>query len=100
MLQGFLGKKIGMSQIFRDDGRVVPVTVIQAGPCFVVQLKTMETDGYEAVQLGMDEAKKANKPMRGHMKNTQVCRYLREVPADALSEFHVGQSINVDIFAP
>ena len=100
MLQGYLGKKVGMSQVFREDGRVVPVTVIAAGPCFVVQLKTMEKDGYEAVQLGMGEDKKANKPMRGHMKESQVCRYLREVATDDLSEFHVGQSISVDIFQP
>lgn len=100
MLQGYLGKKIGMSQVFREDGRVVPVTVIQAGPCFVVQLKTKGTDGYEAVQLGMGESKRANKPQRGHMKNSQVCRYLREVRADDSSEFQVGQSIGVDIFQP
>ena len=100
MLQGFLGKKIGMSQIFRDDGRVVPVTVIEAGPCIVVQVKTKETDGYEAVQLGFGKAKRPNKPMSGHMANSEACRYLREVKADDVSEFQVGQRLSVDIFQP
>ena len=100
MLQGFLGRKIGMTQVFRDDGRVVPVTIIEAGPCLVTQIKTTETDGYEAVQLGFLEAKKPNKPMRGHMRSGQVSRYLREVKADDVNEFRVGQSISVDIFEP
>ena len=98
MLQGFLGKKIGMTQIFREDGRVVPVTVIQAGPCVVTQVKTKETDGYEAVQLGFDEVKKRNKPLSGHLKDSRLSRYLREVSSDNSSEFEVGQTIRVDIF--
>ncbi|MCH8892395.1 MAG: 50S ribosomal protein L3 [Chloroflexi bacterium] len=98
MLQGFLGKKIGMTQIFREDGRVVPVTVIEAGPCVVTQVKTMETDGYEAVQLGFGEVKRRNKPLSGHLKNSRLSRYLREVSADDTSEFKVGQTISVDIF--
>ncbi|MCH9017838.1 MAG: 50S ribosomal protein L3 [Chloroflexi bacterium] len=98
MLQGFLGKKIGMTQIFREDGRVVPVTVIEAGPCVVTQVKTMETDGYEAVQLGYGEVKRRNKPLSGHLKNSRLSRYLREVTADDTSEFKVGQTISVDIF--
>jgi len=98
MLQGFLGKKIGMTQIFREDGRVVPVTVIQAGPCVVTQVKTKETDGYDAVQLGFGEAKRRNKPLSGHLKNSRLSRYLREVSADDASEFEVGQTIGVDIF--
>ena len=98
MLQGFLGKKIGMTQIFREDGRVVPVTVIQAGPCVVTQVKTKETDGYEAVQLGFGDVKRRNKPESGHLKNSRLSRYLREVATDDTSEFEVGQSIGVDIF--
>ncbi len=98
MLQGFLGKKIGMTQIFREDGRVVPVTVIEAGPCVVTQVKTKETDGYEAVQLGFGEVKRRNKPLSGHLKNSRLSRYLREVTADDSSEFEVGQTIGVDIF--
>ena len=100
MIQGFLGKKIGMTQVFRDDGRVVPVTVIEAGPCIVTQIKTQESDGYEAVQLGFGETKRLTKARAGHLKNNWNCRYLREVKADDLSEFEVGQSIGVDIFEP
>ncbi len=98
MLQGFLGKKIGMTQIFREDGRVVPVTVIQAGPCVITQVKTKETDGYEAVQLGYGEVKRRNRPLSGHLKDSRLSRYLREVTADDTSEFAVGQMIGVDIF--
>ena len=98
MLQGFLGKKIGMTQIFREDGRVVPVTVIQAGPCVVTQVKTKETDGYEAVQLGFGDVKRRNKPESGHLKNSRLSQYLREVGTDDTSEFEVGQAIGVDIF--
>ncbi len=98
MLQGFLGKKIGMTQIFREDGRVVPVTVIEAGPCVVTQVKTLESDGYEAVQLGFGDVKRRNKPQAGHLKNSKLSRYLREVSTDDTSEFEVGQTISVDIF--
>ena len=98
MLQGFLGKKIGMTQIFREDGKVVPVTVIQAGPCVVTQVKTMETDGYEAVQLGFGDVKRRNKPQAGHLKNSKLSRYLREVTTDDTNGFTIGQSIGVDIF--
>ena len=98
MLQGFLGKKIGMTQIFRDDGMVVPVTLIEAGPCVVTQIKTKETDGYEAVQLGFGEVKRRNKPISGHLKNSRLSRYLREVQADDPTEFSVGQTVGVDIF--
>jgi large subunit ribosomal protein L3 len=100
MLRAFLGKKIGMTQIYEEGGNVVPVTVIQAGPCFVTQIRTPETDGYEAVQIGFDEVKKLNKPRAGHLKNSKMVRFLREVKADNSSELAVGQQINVDIFAP
>ena len=89
-----------MSQVFQENGRVVPVTVIEAGPCFITQLKTVETDGYQAVQIGFGLAKKANKPTRGHMKDTQVCRYLREVQVDDIGEYQVGDSVSVEIFTP
>ena len=98
MLQGFLGKIIGMTQIFREDGRVVPETVIQAGPCVVTQVKTKETDGYVAVQLGFGDVKRRNKPESGHLKNSRRSQYLREVATDDTSEFEVGQAIGVDIF--
>jgi len=98
MLQGFSGKKIGMTQIFRDDGMVVPVTLIEAGPCVVTQIKTKETDGYEAVQLGFGEVKRRNKPISGHLKNSRLSRYLREVQADDPTEFSVGETVGDDIF--
>ena len=98
MLQGFLGKKIGMTQLFREEGRVVPVTVIEAGPCVVTQVKTKETDGYEAIQLGYGDVKRRNKPEAGHLKDSRLSRYLREVTTDDTSEFTVGQTIGVDIF--
>ncbi len=100
MIRGFLGRKIGMTQVFNDDGRVVPVTVIEAGPCLVTQIKTMETDGYEAVQLGFGESKHLTKGQLGHLKGNHACRYLREVQADDVSEFEVGQTLKVDIFEP
>ena len=100
MLRGFLGKKVGMSRIFREDGRVVPVTMIQAGPCSVTQVKTPETDGYAAVQLGFDPVKKLNKPQTGHLGDNPLTRYLREVKADDGDEFVVGQQVRVDIFQP
>ncbi len=99
MLRGFLGKKIGMTQVFRDNGNVVPVTLIEAGPCVVTQVKTVETDGYEAVQLGFDTKKRPNKPMQGHFRPSRASRYVREVKADDPSDFTVGQTIGVDIFA-
>jgi large subunit ribosomal protein L3 len=89
-----------MTQVFNDDGRVVPVTVIEAGPCVVTQIKTRDTDGYEAVQLGFGESKRLNKPRSGHLRASRNCRYLREVQADDVSEFEVGQTLRVDIFEP
>ena len=100
MLQGFLGKKIGMTQLFREDGSVVPVTVIEAGPCVVTQVKSRETDGYAAVQLGFGEVKRSNRPMRGHFRASRPSRHLREVPADNPGDYAIGQTVGVDIFHP
>ncbi|MBM3942868.1 MAG: 50S ribosomal protein L3 [SAR202 cluster bacterium] len=100
MLQGYLGKKVGMTQVFREDGNVVPVTVVQAGPCSVTQIKTKEKDGYEAVQVGFDTLKKPNKPMSGHFKASQPSRHVREFKAADLSQLQVGQRIGVGIFTP
>ena len=86
-MSGILGKKIGMTQIFQDDGRVVPVTVVQAGPCFVVQRKTVATDGYDAIQLGLVEdrpARRVTQPMTGHFKKAGV------TPMRRLAEFRVA----------
>lgn len=100
MLRAFLGKKIGMTQLYEEGGNVVPVTVIQAGPCFITQIKTREKDGYEAVQVGFEEVKKLNKPGAGHLKNSRLVRFLREVKADNSGDLAVGQQIKVDIFSP
>lgn len=107
MKKGIVGKKIGMTQIFAEDGRLIPVTVIQAGPCHVVQKKTVEKDGYEALQVGFDEyaenrAKKlVNKPMAGHYEKAGVapCRALRELRLDDCAAYNVGDEIKVEVFA-
>lgn len=98
MIKGILGKKVGMSQVFRQDGRLVPVTVVQAGPCVITQIKTTGNDGYEAVQVGYDQVKRRNKPLRGHLGRTGLFRYLRELAVDDLDGVQVGQQINVEMF--
>ena len=98
MIQGLLGKKIGMSQYIQASGMVVPVTVLEVGPCTITQVKTLETDGYEAVQVGFQPIKKASQPKRGHLKSTNLFRYLREVSADSLDGLEVGQELKADIF--
>ncbi len=102
MVEGLIGKKIGMTQVFQEDGRVVPVTAIELGPCVVVQKKSIETDGYEAVQLGFvgsSPAKKINSPLRGHFQKAGVApqRILREFKTlDSQEELQVGQEIKAD----
>jgi large subunit ribosomal protein L3 len=106
MSPGILGKKIGMTQVFRDDGQVVPVTLLKAGPCVVVQRKTPATDGYDAVQLGLQEfAKKSstNKPLTGHLKkaNTEGVRFLRELKVGpGNGDMKTGDRVLVDEFKP
>jgi len=102
-MSGILGKKIGMTQIFQDDGRIVPVTVVQAGPCFVVQRKTTDTDGYDAIQVGLVEdrpARKVTQPMAGHFKKADVTpmRRLVEFRVDAEDEVKAGDKIAADRF--
>jgi large subunit ribosomal protein L3 len=98
-MNGFLGKKIGMTQIFDDAGNMVPVTVIEASPCVVTQRKTVEKDGYNAVQLGYGKAKKINKPLKGHLKETNV-RSLREFKVENPEGYELGQEIKIDLFNP
>jgi large subunit ribosomal protein L3 len=98
MIQALLGKKIGMTQYIYDTGIIVPVTVLQVGPCLVTQIRTRQKDGYEAVQLGFLPIKKSNKPQRGHLKNTSLFRYLREVSADSLDDLDVGKELKADTF--
>ncbi len=104
MLPGILGTKIGMTHVFTDDGKMVPVTVVQAGPVFVTQLKTADTDGYTAVQVGYGEAKEKNLtfPKFGHLKKAGVSKHLRtlkEFRVDSTEGLTLGQEITVDIFA-
>ena len=100
MLKAFLGKKIGMTQVFNDAGQVVPVTVIEAGPCAVTQIRTAENDGYESVQLGFGRVRRPNKPEAGHLKGGQIGRRLQEVRADDIGQHNVGQVVSVAIFEP
>ena len=103
MKKGIIGRKIGMTQIFDEKGNVVPVTVIEAGPCVVSQVKTIETDGYNAVQLGFGEVaeKKINKPEKGHFAkaNLEPKKHLREFRLDSVENYKVGDEVKADIFA-
>ena len=100
--KGILGRKLGMTQVFDDANRVIPVTVIEAGPCRVVQLKTPERDGYTAVQLAFGDTKAArlSKPELGHLKKSDAgpAKYLAELRVDDLSSFEVGQVLAADVF--
>jgi large subunit ribosomal protein L3 len=102
MLNGLLGKKIGMTQIFAEDGTVIPVTIIEVGPCTVVQKKTVDADGYNAAQLGFEEREKKsiNKPLKGHFEKakSKPFRILRELRMDSSNGIEVGQTVEVDIF--
>ena len=104
-VEGIIGRKVGMTQVYAADGRAIPVTVIQAGPCVVVQRKTKQKDGYEAVQLGLVEerkVKKVTKAMAGHYGKAGLppCRVLRELHVEGKDEVKVGDKISVDQFAP
>ena len=103
MTKGLIGKKIGMTQIFDEAGKVVPVTVIEAGPCVVTQLKTAENDGYSAVQLGFGDVspKHTNKPMTGHFKKNDLPfkKTLKEFRFDDISNVNVGDVLKADVFA-
>ena len=102
MKKGLIGKKIGMTQIFWDDGSVIPVTAIEAGPCVVVQKKTNEVDGYDALQLGFDRAKekRVNKPLKGHFKKADkgYFRVLKEFKLESSADYEVGSELKADIF--
>ncbi len=102
MNKAILGKKLGMTQIFTEKGQLVPVTVVEAGPCTVVQKKTARKEGYHAVQLGYGDVKerRVNKPVKGHFDKASVGykKYLKEFRLDNVDEFEVGQEIRADIF--
>lgn len=103
MNKAIIGKKLGMTQVFMQDGTMVPVTVVQAGPCTVVQKKTVERDGYSAVQLGYEEVpeRKLNKPEQGHLKkaNAGSLKHLKEFQLDNADALEVGAKIGCDVFA-
>jgi len=102
--KAILGIKKGMSQVFADGGTVVPVTVIAAGPCVILQKKTAQADGYNAIQVGFYEEKpnRVNKPMKGHFAKAgkKLFKYVREFRVDNIDDYQIGQEINVEIFSP
>jgi len=98
MIQGIIGRKLGMSQIFGDDGKAEAVTAIEAGPCTVVQVRTAAKEGYNAAQLGFGKAKRLNSPRRGHLKGLGQFRYLRELRIDDSEDIEMGQKIDVSLF--
>jgi large subunit ribosomal protein L3 len=108
MMKGIIGKKVGMTQVFDETGEVIPVTVIEAGPCYVTQVKTRDVDGYSAIQLGFEqvESHQLNLPQRGHLRALassgaeRNLRILREFRVPEPSDYEVGQLIQADIFAP
>ena len=103
MQKGLIGKKIGMTQLFDESGKVIPVTVVEAGPCVVVQKKTMENDGYEAVQVGFGDVKvtRVNKPLAGHFKKADVApkKVLKEFRLADTASVNVGDILKADVFA-
>lgn len=101
MISGLLGRKVGMTQVFMQDGALIPCTVIEVGPCPVIQMRTQEQDGYEAVQIGfLPRARGTNKPLRGHFTkhNTQPLRHLREFKATGEQPLSTGDVLTVDVF--
>ena len=102
MCKGLIGKKLGMTRQFSAEGRAVPVTVIEAGPCVVTQVKTVESDGYNALQLGFGERKekRTNRPLRGHLNKSgaKTARVLKEMPVENPQEFSPGQKVTVEMF--
>ena len=101
-VKGILGEKLGMTQVFTEDGRAVPVTVIKAGPCRVVQLKTAARDGYEAVQISFGQSRRPTKPVAGHYAKAGVepARHLVEVRTDDAGSYELGQELKADLFQP
>ena len=98
MIQGIIGRKLTMTQVFRDNGRSEAVTAIDAGPCAVTQVKTMLKDGHNAIQLGFSETKRLNSPQRGHLKGLGQFKYLREFRVDDTEASQVGDKVDVSLF--
>src|SRR5579884_3601602 len=100
MVPGILGRMRGMTTVFSPEGTAIPVTVLEAGPCYVTQVRTPEREGYSAVQLGFEESKRLNQPERGHLKGLPPLRHLREFRVEPEALPAVGQKVDVGIFAP
>jgi len=98
MIPGIIGRKLGMTQIFRDNGKAQAVTAVEAGPCTIIQVKTAAKEGYEAVQLGFGETKRLKSPQRGHLKELGQFRYLREFRVDNTEAAKAGDNVNVSLF--
>jgi large subunit ribosomal protein L3 len=97
-MEAILGRKLGMTQVFSANGESRGVTVIEAGPCVVVQVKTKESDGYDAIQIGFGARKRVNSPLRGHLKRLGQFQYLRELRVDDPAAFEVGQKLGAEVF--
>lgn len=98
-MDAILGKKVGMTQIFDERGEIVPVTLVEAGSCYITQVKTAEKDSYTALQLGFGETKRLNKPQRGHLRELPPLRYLREVRVKDVQDYQVGQKFDASLFS-
>jgi large subunit ribosomal protein L3 len=96
--EGMLGRKVGMTRIFDERGEIVPITVLEVGPCYVLQIKTVDRDGYNAIQIGFGAAKRPNKPERGHARDLEPLRHLQEVRTDDVQRYHVGQKLDANVF--
>ena len=99
MLQGIIGRKLGMTQVFRDNGKMEAVTAIKAGPCSVIQVKTAAKEGYESIQLGFNETKRLNSAEKGHLKEFGSYKYLREFRVDTVGDIKIGDKVDVSIFS-
>jgi len=100
MISGIIGKKLGMTQVFRENGQAEAITAIEAGPCAVVQIKTVAKEGYNAVQLGFGQVKRLNSPQKGHLKAAGEFRYLREFRTTDIADTQVGDKVDVSLFKP
>ncbi len=99
MAEGLMGRKRGMTQIFDEKGQVIPVTVLEVGPCFVTQIKNQDRDGYTAVQIGFEETRNLTKALRGHLKQSPPVRHIREMRTSEIDKYQIGQKLNVEMFA-
>lgn len=97
--QGILGRKLGVTRIFDESGQVIPATIIEAGPCYVSQVKSVTRDGYAAVQIGFGEAKRLNRPEKGHLRDLPLLRHLREIRTDDAEQYQVGQVLDVSLLS-